>query len=305
MISIIIPFFNEQENLPILTKQLLKTCNQLNQDYEIIFVNDGSTDSSLIKIKDLIPQLTAIMKKAKIRVVSYQKKLGKGKALATGMANSQGEIIIFMDGDLQDDPADLPKFLDKIKQGFDFVNGIRIKREDNLIVKIYSVLARYFLKIFLHSPFTDINCGFKACKRNVLTGLSIYGNNFRFLPLAAYYSGYKITEIPVNNRPRKYGQSKFGPGKLLIGILDTLSAYFLYRFSENPLHFFGTIGGGLFFFGFLLSLYLTIERLVFKVLLYRRPALFLGILLIIVGTQIIMTGIIGELIVYLNKKRNQ
>ncbi len=298
MISIIIPFYNEEKSLPILIASITKVMEKIKDDWEMILVDDGSDNNYQIsKIKNRY-------QKSNIKILQHKKRLGKGEALKTGIENAKGEIIVFMDADLQDDPADLPKFLDKINKGYDFVNGVRRKRKENFIIKLYSSLARLFLQKFLHSPYTDINCGFKAFRREVLKDFVFYGNNFRFFPLAVYYNGFAVTEIPVRNHPRRFGQSKFGRGKILIGSLDTLTAYFLYKFSERPLHFFGMIGGSLFFFGFLLTLYLAIERIFFNVLLYRRPILFLGILLIIVGVQILMTGIIGELVVYLSKKNN-
>lgn len=290
MISIIIPFYNEKESLPVLADQLTKQLK--GRQYEIILIDDGSTDSRQQNFQD-----------SNIQIIRHRKRMGKGQALKTGIENSKGDIIVVMDADLQDDPKDLTKFLKKIDEGYDFINGIRQKRHDNFLVKIYSALAAFFLRTFLRSPFTDINCGFKAFKKEVLKDFNFYGNNFRFFPLAVSYAGYKVGEIPVINNPRRHGVSKFGPGKLIFGVFDTLTAYFLYRFSERPLHFFGTIGGAIFFTGFLLSLYLTIERIFFNVLLITRPILWLGLLLIIVGVQIIMTGIIGELIVYLNKKK--
>lgn len=302
MISIIIPFHNEAENLPILISQLNKVGDKIGQEIEVVLVDDGSTDNS--KLKDQNSKLQLKGQNYQIKIFRHQKRFGKGKALQTGISKSSGEIIVLMDADLQDDPADLPKFLDKIKAGFDLVNGVRVDRRDNILIKIYSILARKFLHIFLSSPFTDINCGYKTFKRDILTDITLYGNNFRFLPLAAYYQGFRVTEIPVINHPRLYGKSKFGSKKLVGGVFDTLTAYFIYKFAEQPLHFFGPIGLFMFFIGFLINLYLTIERLFFHVLLYRRPMLFLGLLLIIVGVQIVMTGIIGELIVYLNKKKN-
>lgn len=266
-------------------------------------VDDGSTDRSVLNVKTQISKEKVENLKGKIKIVQLPKRQGKGKALADGIKNSQGEVIAFIDGDLQDDPKDLIRFLKKIDQGYDFVNGVRVKREDNIFVKTYSKAAALFLKLFLNSPYRDINCGFKVFRRKVLSGFVFYGNNFRFFPLSVYYQGFKVTEIPVVNHPRKYGRSKFGSGKLIAGLFDILTAYFLYRFSEKPLHFFGVIGFSLFLIGFLISAYLTIERLFFNLLLYRRPILFLGILLIIVGVQIIMTGIVGELVVYLNKKK--
>ena len=295
MISVIIPFYNEKENLPILVEKLTVELNKIKGEYEIVLVDDGSTDDWQKNFRH---------SNSNIKISEHRKKMGKGQALKTGIDASRGDIVVFMDADLQDDPKDLSKFLKKLDEGYDFVNGIREKRRDNLLVKIYSSLAAFFLKTFLHSPFTDINCGFKAFKREVLSEFSFYGNNFRFFPLAVFYQGYKVGEIPVTNNPRRYGVSKFGPGKLIVGVFDTLTAYFLYQFSERPLHFFGTMGGVVFLAGFLLSLYLTIQRLFFGILLITRPILWLGLLLIIVGFQIVMTGIIGELLVYLNKKKN-
>lgn len=294
MISVVIPFYNEKENLPILIDQLINRLNRIKKEYEIILVNDGSSDNY---------QLSIINYQKNIKLISHRKRFGKGQALKTGIENSSGEIIVFMDADLQDDPKDIHKFLKKINEGYDFVNGIRTNRQENFLVKSYSYLATKFLKIFLHSPFTDINCGFKVFKKEVLKDFNFYGNNFRFFPLAVFLSGYKVSEVSVINNQRKFGKTKFGRSKIFVGILDTLTAYFLFRFSEKPLHFFGIIGGFLFFIGFLISLYLAIERLFFGVLLYQRPLLQLGILLIIVGIQIVMTGIIGELIVFINKNK--
>jgi glycosyltransferase involved in cell wall biosynthesis len=294
MISIIVPFYNEAESLPILVDQLIEQLDGLKKEYEIILVDDGSDDAFASKLK---------VKSEKLKVIFHRKRLGKGQALKTGIEYSNGEIIVFMDADLQDDPKDIHRFLKKIDEGYDFVNGIRTNRQENGLVKIYSKIASWFLKTFLHSPFTDINCGFKAFRKEVMEDFNFYGNNFRFFPLSAFLSGYKVSEISVINNQRKFGKTKFGPNKLFTGLLDTLTAYFLFKFSEKPLHFFGMIGGVLFFIGFLISLYLAFERIFFNVLLYRRPLLQFGILLIIVGIQVIMTGIIGELIVYLNKKK--
>ena len=300
MISIIIPFYNEKENLPTLVDKLVKELK--NKNFEIVLVDDGSDDGSILNLKSKISNPN--VKSQNLQIVSHKKRLGKGQALKIGVENSSGDVIVFMDADLQDDPSDLNKFFKKIDEGYDFVNGIRTNRHgDNFVLEIYSSLAALFLKSFLHSPYTDINCGFKAFKREVLKDFSFYGNNFRFFPLFVFYNGYKVGEVEVKNNPRKFGKSKFGPEKLVTGVFDTLTAYFLYRFSERPLHFFGTIGAGIFMIGFLISLYLTIERLFFGVLLVTRPLLWLGILLIIIGIQIGMTGIIGELIVYLNKKK--
>jgi len=293
MISIIIPFYNESESLPILVDELTNVMQKIKKDYEIVLVDDGSEETS--KFKD---------QRSNIKLMRHRKRMGKGQALKTGVENSKGDTIIFMDADLQDDPKDIGKFLKKIDEGNDFVNGIRANRQENMIVKIYSKIASWFLRKFLHSPFTDINCGFKTFKKEVLKDFVFYGNNFRFFPLATYLNGYKVSEVTVINNKRKFGQTKFGKSKIFVGILDTLTAYFLFKFSEKPLHFFGIFGSISFIIGFLILFYLAVERIAYKVMLYRRPILFLGMLLVIVGIQVVMTGIIGELIVYLNKKSN-
>ena len=311
MISIIIPFHNEEESLPILLDELTDVLDKQSKEYEMIFINDGSTDHSMLKLKTPVRQAQGKqmskpnLKTNNVNILSLRKRFGKGEALRVGVEKAGGEIIIFMDGDLQDNPQDIPKFINKINQGYDLVNGIRKTRKDNFIIRTYSSFFNWFLRSFLKSPFTDINCGFKAIKKEVFSEIFLYGNNYRFLPLAAFYKGFNVGEIEVDNRERKYGLAKFGPGKFFIGFLDTVSAYFVYQFSEKPLHFFGSIGSVFFLIGFITAMILSIERIFFGVLLYRRPALLFAILMIIVGIQVLMTGIIGELIVYLSKKNSK
>ena len=300
MISVIVPFYNEKESLPILLESLVLELNRLKKEYEIVLVDDGSDKNSKFKIHPLNRRA----KFKNLKLSEHKKRKGKGEALKTGVENAKGEILVFMDADLQDDPKDLPKFFEKIDEGYDFVNGYRVNRQDNFLVKIYSKVASWFLKIFLHSPFSDINCGFKVFKKEVLTDFVFYGNNFRFFPLFVFYQGFKVTEVPVLNHPRRFGKSKFGSKKLFVGIFDMLTAYFLYKFSEKPLHFFGLLGGIISLAGFLILAVLAYERIFYNVLLYRRPILWLGVLLVIVGIQIIATGIIGELMVYLSKKNS-
>lgn len=297
MLSIIIPFYNEEENVVKLAHEIEHEMNALGIHYEAVFVDDGSTDNSKAHIK------AETLKNHHVKVFFHRKRMGKGEALNTGIKNSSGDTIMFMDADLQNDPHDIPKLLEKIDAGYEFINGVRDTRDDPELIQTYSSLANSFMRSFVHSPFTDINCAFKAMKREVLEDIVLYGNNFRFLPLAVYLQGYKVTEVTIHNRPRIHGKSKFGVMKIFVGLFDTMTAYFLYRFSERPLVFFGTIGGMIFGTGFLVALYLSFERIFYNVLLYRRPALQLAVLLIIVGLQIILTGFIGELIVYMNKRK--
>jgi hypothetical protein len=209
-----------------------------------------------------------------------------------------------MDADLQDDPDELPAFIEKIKEGYDFVNGWRKKRNDNLIKTLPSYIGnRIILKNVLKSQYHDINCGFKAMRRDIMEEIVLYGDNFRFLPIAAEKQGFKTTEIPIKHHERHHGQSKYGFFKRFSIFADIFTAYFLFRFSEKPLHFFASVGGVFFLVGFAINLYLTVERLFFDALLVTRPLLQLGTLLIIVGIQIILTGVIAELVVYMHKSR--
>lgn len=296
MISVIIPFHNEKENLPELIPTLRKELDSLDK-YEIILVDDGSTDN-------YHSSLTPFVDKEKVHLVKMGRQMGKGRALNAGLDRSKGEFVVFMDADLQDDPADLATFKAKLDEGFDLVNGYRHNRKDNPVIKMYSKTAGWFLKTFLNSPFTDINCGFKMFRSHLLHDLPIYGNNFRFFPLAAFYEGYSVAEVKVNNRPRIHGSSKFGMSKLFIGLIDMLSAYFLYKFAERPLHFFGSIGGIFLLLGGAVLSVITYQRLFMGILLYRRPALQYAIFFVILGVQVIMTGILGELLVYLHKKKS-
>jgi glycosyltransferase involved in cell wall biosynthesis len=297
MISIITSFYNEKENLPILHDELTKALSELGEEYELFFNDDGSDDGS----SEVADELAK--KDAHFRVYHQRKRFGKGEGLSTGVRLSKGDVLVFMDADLQDDPQDIKKLIGKLHEGYELVNGVRVGRKHNSIIKTYSRWGNAFLQKLAQSPFTDINCGFKAFKRYVLDDVVFYGNNFRFIPLAAYSQGYKVTEVPVNNRARVHGKAKFGITKPFIGFIDTLTAYFLFRFSERPLHFFGSIGTIPLAIGLFIVVLLAFDKILFGAKLSGRPLLQFGILLTIMGLQIVMTGIIGELIVYMHKKR--
>lgn len=293
MLSLIIPFHNEKDNLPELTERLLKVLRGTKQKFEIIYVDDGSTDGT-----------TPGGKHDEVVVLTHPKRFGKGRALTTGFTKAKGATIIFMDADLQDDPDDLPAFIAKIEEGYEFVNGWRATRNDPINKTLPSAIFNYFLlDKLLHSPYHDINCGFKAMKREVLEKNPLYGDNYRFLPFIAYEQGYKIAEVQVQHHARKHGVSKYGFWRMLYGFFDTVTTYFIYRFAEKPLHFFGPIGLVSFTIGSLITFVLGIERIFFGVELYKRPIVLLGMLLIIVGLQVILTGILAELVVYFNNRR--
>lgn len=298
MISIIIPFYNEEDSLSELYQRLQPELNGLKKNYELIFVDDGSSDNGrgfVEKIKQ---------SDNKIKLVLHRKRLGKGRALESGINNSKGETIVFMDADLQNDPQDLSRMIEKISEGYDLVNGYRKIRNDGIDKtmpsKIYNKLIAFLFQIKLH----DINCGYKAMTKEVLQSVQLYGDNYRILPILAKHYGFRITEIEVKHHPREHGESKYGVARLLFGIIDLLSYLFLLKYVEKPLHFFGLVGFSILSLGGIILFYLAVERIFFGQLLYQRPLLFLGLLLAIVGVQIVATGFIGELVVYLNHKKN-
>lgn len=293
MISVIIPFYNEQENLPELITRLHSVLQRMKEKYELILVDDGSTDS----YESVLPK-----KSPEVHLIKHRRRMGKGRALQSGFDRSKGDVIVFMDADLQDDPDDVPKFIAEIENGHEFVNGWRKNRLDPVSKTLPSSIFNYFLlKKLLKSRYHDINCGFKAMKREVLEEYTFYGDNYRFLPILADRRGFRVTEVVVTHHPRRHGVSKYGFFRIFFGFFDTVTTYFIYSFAEKPLHFFGPIGGLFFLVGSLITSYLTIERLFFGVELYKRPLLLAGVFLTIVGIQVIMTGIIGELIVYWHK----
>jgi len=297
MLSIIIPFHNEKENLPTLVERLEKVLSDLKVKSEVIFVDDGSNDSYESNFK---------FQNSNLKLIVQRKQMGKGRALEVGLEESKGDIIVFMDADLQDSPEEIPLFIEKIEKGFDLVNGWRKKRNDPISKTLpSSIFNALLLKPLLNSTFHDINCGFKAMKRDVLEEIPLYGDNYRFLPVLAHQRGFRTTEVEVSHSPRLKGKSKYGFTRIFYGLFDTLTTYFVFKFSEKPLHFFGPIGGVAFVVGSIITVELTIERLFFGVELYKRPLLLAGIFLIIIGLQVILTGVLGELIVFLNKSKLQ
>ncbi len=260
MISVIIPFYNEKQNLLILQESLKYELERLDQHYEIIFVDDGSTDGSEENIEK---------ENKSVKLISHRKRMGKGRALNSGFKSSKGDIIFFMDADLQDDPKEIPVFLEKLSDGYDFVIGWRKDRKDPISKTLPSSIFNFFLlKLLLKSKFHDINCGFKLMRRKVLESIPLYGDNYRFLPILALKEGFKSSEVKVTHNPRKYGKSKYGFFRIFTGFIDTLSTYFVYRFSEKPLHFFGPVGAIIFFIGFVITLYLGIGRLLFGIMFF-------------------------------------
>ena len=296
MISIVVPVFNEEKSLKELYQRINKV---LEKAWEIIFVDDGSTDSSALQISKIVE------KDKRVSLANLSRHLGKAKALMKGFQQARGEIIVTLDADLQDKPEEIPKFLKKINEGYGLVNGWKKQRKDQLVVVLFSKILNLFISKFTILKIHDINCGFKAYKKNVVASLNLYGDLYRFIPILAINEGFRITEIEISHAPREYGHSKYGLLKGFRGFFDLFTVLFLTKFRSRPLHFFGPLGFFLFLTGFFISLYLTILWLQGESI-GRRPLLILGLLLIITGIQIFTAGLLAELIVSVfHEKRNQ
>jgi glycosyltransferase involved in cell wall biosynthesis len=288
-LSIIIPVHNEEENILELYEKLYNTLSLpslIDKVYEIIFIDDGSTDSTFEEIKRI--------KDSKVKVVRFQRNYGKAAALSCGFKRSKGDIVITLDGDLQDDPKEIPRFIEELKK-YDMASGWKNKRHDpiskTLPSKLFNRLARFITGVKIH----DFNCGYKAYNNYVVKNINVYGELHRYIPALVYWKGYTVGEIEVQHHPRIYGKSKYGAERLLKGFLDLITVTFLMMYKKRPLHVFGGIGMLLGSFGVIISVYLMVLWAT-GLKIGDRPLLMLGILLTVTGAQFISLGLIGELI---------
>lgn len=294
-ISIVVPLLNEEDSIKPLYQEIRNVTRTITPDYELIFVDDGSTDKSLERIKEVERN------DKKVKHISFRKNFGKSAALQAGFKYATGDAVITMDADLQDDPAEIPNLLQKLDEGFDLVSGWKKVRHDPFIKKyssrFFNRTTRLFSKIKIH----DFNCGLKAYKKDVIKNLKIYGELHRYIPVLAGWQGFKITEVVVKHHARKYGKTKFGISRFFKGPLDLMTVIFTTRYIKRPMHLFGTLGFVFFLVGILINIYLTYEKLFVGRGLSNRPILFLGILLVIVGAQFFAVGLLGEIIVHNNR----
>lgn len=295
-ISFIIPVFNEQESASQLTSEIVQAVEQLNKSYEIIFVDDGSTDATLATLKKIHIQ------HPNVKVIVLRRNFGKAAALSAGFNLAQGEIVFTMDGDLQDDPRHIPEFISKLEQGYDLVSGWKQKRRDTLTKTLPSLLFNFITSVFTGIKLHDFNCGFKCYKKEVIKSVNIYGQLHRFIPVLAAQKGFTSGEIIVSHRPRKYGKSKYGWGRMIVGMLDFLTVLFLTSYINRPGQFFGRVGFVVFTVGFSIGLYITYLRLTTGTIDYRYPLLFLGGLLMLGGIQLVLTGLLAEVMVNVSRK---
>jgi glycosyltransferase involved in cell wall biosynthesis len=290
-VSVVIPLFNEEENIETLHEGLTHSLERLGVDYEVIYIDDGSTDRTL-------PQLEDIQRRdPKVVALSLRRNFGQTAAFAAGFDFARGDVVVTMDGDLQNDPEDIPKLLELIKDN-DLVSGWRKKRRDHFFRRrLPSIMANWIISRVTGVKLHDYGCSLKAYRRDVIKNLKLYGEMHRFIPAVASWYGVRVAEVETIHHPRLRGKSKYGLSRTIKVALDLITVKFLQSFSTKPLQFFGTIGivGG--FIGFLILIYLSIEKIFFLKQIGGRPLLLLGALLVIVGIQFIGMGLLGEMIV--------
>lgn len=298
MISIVVPAYNEEESLEAFYTELKKTLLELKKPYEILFVDDGSTDTTLHLLKQ-------IQKKDKdVKVYSFRKNQGKAEALSFGFSKAEGEYIITLDADLQDRPTEIKKILALLSDGTEVVCGWRKNRHDSfkkkLSSKFFNSIANKFWGLKLH----DYNCGLKGYTNEAAKSLKLYGGFHRFIPLLAYQHGFTVAEVAVEHDKRKFGKSKYGFSKLWKDMPDMFTMIFLSKYKDRPLHFFGIIGEVLFVLGVIVLGYLTFLHFTGKAI-GTRPLLFLGVMLVLSGFQAFFTGFLADLFVHLNDREGE
>ena len=306
-ISVIIPAFNECESLPELSAWIARVMQEHGYSYEVVFVDDGSTDATW----DTVRQLSAA--DDHVHGIRFRRNYGKSAALYCGFERAQGEVVFTMDADLQDSPDELPEMYRMIvEQGYDLVSGWKQHRKDNALTKnlpskLYNATARWITGLKLH----DMNCGLKAYRKEVVKSIEVYGEMHRYIPYLAKNAGYtRITEKPVHHEKRKYGKSKFGMNRFVNGFLDLQTLWFLTRFGGDPMHFFGYSGLFMFFVGFVMTIWIIVAKLVHQAqgLKYRavtdQPLFYLALVAVILGVILFLAGFLGEMIARSKADRN-
>jgi glycosyltransferase involved in cell wall biosynthesis len=289
VISVVVPLHNEERSVALLYDELQAALDATGEAWDAVFVDDGSTDGSFAALTRLHDAHD------NVRVVRLRRNFGKAAALATGFAHAQGETVVTIDADLQDDPAEIPRLLVKLDEGFDLVSGWKTKRRDPLrrrvLSRIFNGVTGRVSGLRLH----DMNCGLKAYRSEVVRGLRLYGELHRFIPVLAHYRGFRVAELPVNHRPREHGRSRYGVERYVRGFLDLLTVSFIGRYRHRPLHLFGGLGLILGLLGFAILAYLTVVKLLGHAI-GERPLLTLGVLLVVVGLQFFSLGLISEML---------
>jgi glycosyltransferase involved in cell wall biosynthesis len=291
-ISIIIPLLNEAEGLHALYDRLRQFMDDSSLCCELILIDDGSTDDTFTVLSRLQAQ------DDRLHVIRFRRNFGQTAAFVAGFDYARGDVIVTMDGDLQNDPADIPILLDKLNEGYDIVSGWRVDRQDKFITRrMPSVAANWLISKVTGVKLHDYGCSLKAYRREVVKGTKLYGELHRFIPALASWMGVKVAEVPVSHAPRQYGRSKYGLGRTIRVLLDLLTVKFLLDYATRPIQIFGLMGFVSLVMGMGIGTYLTVLRLFWRVPLADRPILLLAILLVVIGVQLIIMGLLGELVV--------
>lgn len=296
MVSVVVPVYNEERSVELLFDEIRAALEPLDQEWEAVFVDDGSDDGSFAALTRLHARARSV------RVVRLRRNFGKAAALAAGFRHSSGDVIVTIDADGQDDPAEIPRLLAKLDEGYDLVSGWKTRRRDpwrrRVLSRIFNRVTGWISGARLH----DLNCGLKAYRAEVVRGLALYGELHRFLPVLAHERGFRITELPVNHRPREHGRSRYGLERYLRGFFDLITVTFMGRYRHRPLHLFGGLGLALGTAGFLICVYLSVLWFSGRAI-GQRPLLTLGVLLVVVGMQFLSLGLIGEMITTHHEER--
>lgn len=295
MISIVVPVLNEEESIITFHSVLSEELKKLNTSYEILFIDDGSSDKSLHVLKDIAK------KDNSIHIYAFRRNQGKAEALMLGFQKAKGDKIITLDADLEDQPSEIGSLLKKADEGWDIVIGWRKERKHSFLSRMSSKLFNFFTYLFWGMHLHDYNSGLKFITNDCAKELRLYGGMHRFIPLLAYQNGYSVTEIPVKHEKRKYGKSKYSKFKVLKDIPDMFTMLFLSNYSKRPLHFFGIVGGSMLLIGLIILMYLSILHFQGQSI-NRRPLLLGGALLTISGLQVFFTGFIAELLISISQR---
>jgi glycosyltransferase involved in cell wall biosynthesis len=291
-LSIVIPAYEEAESLPELAERIRSSCEAAGFSFQVWIIDDGSRD-------DTWPVMQRLHEDdARFGGLRFQRNYGKSAALAVGFERAEGDYVVTMDADLQDDPAEIPALVEKLEEGYDLVSGWKKNRKDPPRKTIPSRFFNWVTRLISGLELHDFNCGLKIYRREVVKSVNVYGELHRYIPLLAKWAGYdRVAEKPVQHHRRKYGETKFGVERFIQGFLDLITVSFLTRFAVRPMHFFGGLGTVTFLLGFAINLWLSIEKLVFGNPLGDRPLLLLGLLLILFGAQMFTTGLLGEMVI--------
>jgi glycosyltransferase involved in cell wall biosynthesis len=290
-VSVVVPVLNEEESLPLLHQGLTEVLSESGYSYEIIVVDDGSTDRSFGIMRDLQAS------DDHLRVVRFRRNYGQTAAFAAGFDRARGDVVITMDADLQNDPADIPALIAKMVEGYDVVSGWRVDRKDRFLDRrLPSILANRLIGWTTGVRIHDYGCSLKAYRRDVLADVRLYGELHRFIPALAHAAGARVTEMPVSHHPRRFGKAKYGLSRTLKVILDILAVRFLTSFSTRPIHIFGLLGLTSFLAGVAVLIYLAIVRIFLLQPIGDRPLTLLGILLTMLGVQLVTSGLLAELV---------